>query len=405
MTSVGLFCVFLIAGLPGATTVESSRECTRCHPDAVAVWQLSMHARSLSEPHFQDQFKKVEQPEDRRLCLGCHAPLSLYDNDPELAKPTTREGVTCDFCHSVVRLLPIRFDQQLRFVLAPGDIKRGPYAASELVEKEHKNLGSPIYHDSAFCAGCHEVVNRLGLHVMSTYSEWSQSSYASQRINCQNCHMPQDIRFPLVDPSIVSTPRTMTSHSMLGGHSALQLRGAGTLALRAYPTATGIEAVVDVTNAEAGHYLPTGLPARKLALKVTLLDGKDEPIQSKSVEYKRVLGDTRGRPIPPDEITRLFLQSSSVTEDTRIPPKATRQERFRFELTPLRRPVTAVASLDYAFEPEREDRPLPSLRLAEQRVEIPAGPAAGRYALLALIILVLAGTFWFVARRRQSAVR
>lgn len=361
-----------------------------------------MHARSYTDPLFQNQFKEVSKPEERRICLGCHAPLAIYDRDPQLTKATTREGVSCDFCHTVSALLPIAFDQPLRFVLAPGEVKRGPFSAGEMIEKGHKNERSSLFRDSAFCAGCHEVVNRLGLHVMSTFSEWSQSVYAAQRIACQNCHLPQDIRFPTVDPSTAVTPRSATSHSMLGGHSALQLRGAGMLALRAYVIGSVVDVSVDVTNVEAGHFLPTGLPSRKVVLKVGLFDEKEAMIQEKEIEYKRVLGDTQGRPIPSGKILDLFLNSSSVVSDTRIPPKETRQERIRFETSRFRRPRVAVATLEYRLEPGPPDRPFPPLRLAEQRMDLPLRPAAGRYYMLALFVLALAGALWFMARRRTE---
>lgn len=72
----------------------------------------------------------------------------------------------------------------------------------------------------------------------------------------------------------------------------------GVFILRAYVVGSVVDVSVDVTNVEAGHFLPTGLPSRKVVLRVGLYDEKESKIMEKEIEYKRVLGDTQGRPIP-----------------------------------------------------------------------------------------------------------
>lgn len=395
-----LTALALTAGSTGAA-FESSRECAECHTDIyTSDWGSSMHARSLSDPVFRTQFEQVADPEQQRICLGCHAPLALYDNDMDLEKATTQEGVTCDFCHTVTRLLPVTFDSPLRFALRPGNVKTGPYAPETLIEKGHKNEATALHREAAFCAGCHEVVNKFGLHVMSTYSEWSQSTYARQRIACQNCHMPQDIRFTVVSPTVGATTHTVTSHAMLGGHSMLQLRGAGKLDLRAYHSDGSLEVSVGVTNSEAGHFLPTGLPSRKVVLTVSILDGKGNPLTSQQVEYKRVLGDTQGREIPSGNVPDLFLNSSSVLLDTRLRPKEIRTERMNFGAQAPRGPLTVSATLDYKFEPPIGGRTMPPMRISEEILELPIRPLqTGPIYLLGLFILLLASIVLLVRKR------
>lgn len=362
-----------------------------------------MHALSYSDPVFQSVFVSVKVPRDRQWCQECHAPVSAQVRDYDLKQPISREGVTCDYCHSVTQALPGDTSAG-RIRLQVGDVKRGPFPPEELTEKGHKNAHSPLHLKAEFCGACHEVVNRHGFHVMSTYSEWKQGSYAGSGIACQNCHMPEDIRFPIVDAHVVPTTKTVTSHASLGGHSQIRVGNAATISVLAERTAAGAEAVVYVTNSESGHSLPTGIPARKLLLTVTLSDANGKPVRSQELEYRRAIADTTGKEITNDRIDEMFLNAARVLSDNRIAPKETRREIIHFEPPLPEEGATVEAKLQYVFLP-----PLPGgagmrflMAAATAELKARTAPVWRQGGAVAALLVAVGFLTWLALRRRRT---
>ncbi len=341
--------VFLIGASTEYTSVKKegyteSRTCGTCHTVIYKEWKNSLHASSLSDPVFLGVFNEVEK-EKKIFCLKCHAPTVRVTGDYELAQFITKEGVTCDFCHTVKN---VDLSKEDPFEFDLGFVKRGPFESDEDVG--HKNLYSEIHLKAEFCAGCHEVVNENGFHVMSTYSEWKVGPYAEKGIQCQNCHMPEEFGTPIVNPEIVKTQHIVTAHKFLGGHSQINITRAATLTQVLDKADDSLSVVVYVTNSEAGHSLPTGIPSRKVMLTVKLLDSKGEVFEEKEVVYRRVLVDGGGKEIPEGNIKDMFLKAVSVSGDNRIKPKETRREEFIFPLTKgIGKVLTVESTLRYEF--------------------------------------------------------
>ncbi|MFQ5432591.1 MAG: multiheme c-type cytochrome [Nitrospinota bacterium] len=82
----------------------SSRICGYCHVDIYKSWKKSIHSRSYTDQAFQDAYRKAYAESKGLLkgyCLRCHAPTTYTTKDVEGSLPITREGVTCDFCHTI----------------------------------------------------------------------------------------------------------------------------------------------------------------------------------------------------------------------------------------------------------------------------------------------------------------
>ncbi len=321
-----------------------SQTCGACHTVIYKEWKNSLHASSISDPVFLSVFNEVER-EKKNFCLKCHAPTVRVTGDYELAQFITKEGVTCDFCHTV-KSVDLSKEEPFEFDL--GFVKRGPFESD--LETGHKNLYSGIHLKSEFCAGCHEVVNEKGFHVMSTYSEWKAGPYAEKGIQCQNCHMPEEFGTPIVNTEIAKTKHSVTAHKFLGGHSQINITRAATLTQVLDKANDSLSVVVYVTNSEAGHSLPTGIPSRKVILTVKLLDTKGGVVGEKEVVYRRVLVDEEGREIPEENIKDMFLKATSLKSDNRIKPKETRREEFIFPLTKgIEKVLTVDSTLRYEF--------------------------------------------------------
>ncbi|MGB6368703.1 MAG: multiheme c-type cytochrome, partial [Thermoanaerobaculia bacterium] len=70
----------------------SARVCGECHSDIYESWKNSLHAFSLTDPIFDTAYMQAVKEageEARRVCLRCHAPMTMVNGDYEL-----REGVT-----------------------------------------------------------------------------------------------------------------------------------------------------------------------------------------------------------------------------------------------------------------------------------------------------------------------
>lgn len=311
-----------------------SEVCGRCHAEIYEEWVNSLHASSLTDPVFAGVFKQIENKVDREFCISCHAPTTMVTGDFDFRLPITREGVTCDFCHTI-RGVNLTKGDPYEFDL--GNTKWGPFASDVEVEGGHKNAYSEVYLKAEFCGTCHQVMNKWGFYVLNTYSEWSESPYAKQGVQCQNCHMPEEFGVPIVNPQVANTQHNVNSHQFLGGHSQITLSRAANISSLLDIVDDSLLVVVYVTNAESGHRLPTGIPSRQVILRVRLLSPNAEVagrvVGENEVIYKRVLIDVEGREISDDNMKDMLLKAVGVKSDNRIYPKETRREEFKFPLS------------------------------------------------------------------------
>jgi hypothetical protein len=328
-----------------------SEVCERCHTEIYKQWVNSLHASSLTDPVFVGVFKEIEYKEDREFCISCHAPTTMVTGDYDFRLPITREGVTCDFCHTI-KGVSLTKEEPYEFDL--GNTKWGPLESEVEVEGGHKNAYSEVYLKAEFCATCHQVVNKWGFYVLNTYSEWKDSPYAKEGIQCQNCHMPEEFGVPIVNPEVAKTQHNVNSHQFLGGHSEITLTRAANISSLLDIVDDSLLVVVYVTNAESGHRLPTGIPSRQVILRVRLLSPRAElagsVVGEKEVIYKRVLIDVEGREISDDNMKDMLLKAVGVKSDNRIYPRETRREEFKFPISDVTGEEVIVESvLRYEF--------------------------------------------------------
>lgn len=330
---------------PSRNPYTSSQVCQQCHAYLYDQWVNSLHGSSLTDPVYQGVFKKVG-PKDQPFCLQCHAPTVRVTHDAAFNLAITLEGVTCDFCHTVKT---VKAGKPPELLLDPGRTKRGPY---ELVgTMGHKKAYSELHTKAEFCGGCHEVINPNGFAVMDTYEEWKAGPYPGLGTQCQSCHMAQEFGAPAVTMGDFQSKMKVTAHRFLGGHSLINITRAATLSLLLSPSEHGVSAAVYITNAESGHRLPTGIPARKVILELRVLDSAGELLDTRTVEYRRILRDAEGNEIPNDRIEDMFLKAASVKSDNRIAPKETRREEFDIPIPEgAKDSVTIEATLYYLFQ-------------------------------------------------------
>jgi len=341
--------LMLLLGAPAFAALEGvnhAETCGRCHRDILEAWRQSSHARAMENPIFQDALERAEQirgRDARQICLGCHAPTVQHSGDGSMKMKVSWEGVTCDFCHSLKSVevqqhsatMNVRFD----------GTKTGPLRDASSIA--HGTAYSAIHTTSLVCAGCHEYRNAQGFGVLTTYSEWEQSSYGSGGTNCQNCHMAETSA-NVVDPKIKRLSRsTVNLHAMPGSRSLDMLNKAVRLRLRTRREGNELVAEVDLENRGAGHSIPTGSPLRRIELEVEMA-ARGQPLRQRRV-YERQVVDANGKQIFREEL--IFLSAVRELRDTRLRPGEKRQEVFRFPLA-ASESARLYARLWYNYSPQ-----------------------------------------------------
>jgi len=273
-----------MAGMEAANAVqfEPATVCKQCHESVYNEWTHSMHSRAREAWYFSHMYSAQQMGmvcNNERgktiACQTCHEPGGVYPVAALLQKKppalAAMEGVTCDVCHRITEV-----EGTGAFSFGPMDEKRGPYRDAK--SPYHKTVYAPLVQSSEFCVACHGQLSNLnGLNVCDTTRAWRESRYAKEGKTCQSCHMPSmtgPAATGVAAPADAPKNRTRHSHIFRGPNSDPSiLATAATLAQEVKRDADGeLRIQVKVTNSGTGHDMPSGLPDRLIALKVT---GKD----------------------------------------------------------------------------------------------------------------------------------
>jgi len=341
----------IVAGME-LEPVSSAELCGSCHRAIHEAWKESSHADAMESRLFQDALEQAELEfgaSGRQVCLGCHAPLALLTDDLTLRTKVSWEGVTCDYCHSVRSVATGGGNPRPTLTLS--SVKSGPM--KDASSGAHETVFSEVHTSSLVCAPCHQYRNALGFDVLTTFSEWTDSRYYKEDVQCQSCHMGS-VAGDVVDPRIKrSGDAKINLHAMPGGHSLTQLNEAVRTRLITSRSADHVEVSVELLNVNSGHYVPTGSPMRELTLEVhaDAYQGQD---YHEERSYRRTVGDSEGR-----ELTReqdAFFKAAKVLSDTRLAPDEMRTEKFSFAIA-QDVPVQVTARLSYYYSPTARGEP------------------------------------------------
>jgi len=343
----------------------AAKTCATCHRTLYTYWSESAHARAASTPSFLQSLNAAgEGAPDReaakRACVSCHAPTAITSGDFELQQAVTREGVSCDFCHSVADVDLDRKDRP--FDLRPGKVKWGPLEYLE--SPSHGMAYSPLHRTSVLlCAACHEQQNAQGVAVLSTYSEWKESPYPARGTLCQECHMPL-VPGETVPEGMKSSRRVINLHRMEGGSALSPLRRGLQLRIDSVAaTSVSADVQVAVANIGVGHAAPGGLSTKALVLAVGLEDASGQLRHRQERVYRRELLDEQGRVLV--TIPDLFQKAARLGLDTRLKPKESRSERFTIPLSEGAKAI--VARLEYRDASDPNAPPKTTLVIEERK--------------------------------------
>lgn len=268
----------LSTAVPVGVASLSSAACATCHAEIAAEWAQSTHAHAWTDRQFQAEIAKSD---NRWLCINCHTPLpaqqdkwavAVRDGDveaPDLVvngsfDPALRdEGITCAACH--VR----------------DGVIHGPGLEGAL--KAHPVIADPAYRNGDLCLRCHQAVatypGKTFVCTFNTGEEWRAGAAVLDGQGCADCHMR-----PIERPAgLGGAVRTVRMHGWRGAGIPKEPGVQPPVATN--PPGLGLAArweagalIVDMTNANAGHRLPTGDPERWVAVDVRFEDAAGAPI-------------------------------------------------------------------------------------------------------------------------------
>jgi cytochrome c554/c'-like protein len=346
----------ILFGLPAAsplfgdaTPYVPAEECAKCHPSIYKYWSESSHAKAVQSALFPQSLKRAldlstDATRTKKECVGCHSPTTQVTGDLELSQAVSRQGVTCDFCHTVKDVDLSRGWPP--FQLDPGPVKRGPFAYSKPFKGHEAEYSALHRAKPLLCAGCHEFTNSNGLRVLTTYTEWKESPYSGRGVSCQDCHMALVPGTKVKEGLEQSAPgaRLVNLHRLVGGTSEGQLnRGLDLKFDSVTVTGTSANVRVMVSNSGAGHRIPGGLPTKSLVLVVSAAGDAGDLGPPQERVYRRELRDAKDNPVK--GLAETFMRAKSEGEDTRLRPLETRTEQLTLQLPQASRAV--VARLEY----------------------------------------------------------
>jgi hypothetical protein len=237
---------------------SSAEVCGDCHSEEYKQWSESMHSKStpVKDILFEKVYQKSQldtKGKTKLYCIRCHVPVSTLNGDFEYKKEITREGVTCDICHTAKSLSK---EPEHWPIIYESDQSRLNYYR-DFESPTHQENYLTTYPTSKLCSSCHgAMINIPGMQgcsdltICDTYGE---SQMAQKPEECLKCHQ---------------------GHSFQGVHSEIMLKKAAQLNLEVAKFGGKINLVVNVMNNGTGHRLPTGPPTRMVYLKVSAYDGE-----------------------------------------------------------------------------------------------------------------------------------
>lgn len=403
-------------------------DCGMCHESHYKQWLGSAHSAAHNDTlylAFAEMARKEGGDALYVFCSSCHAPGAVATGN--IPKHTdgkeavlVKSGVSCDVCHRVRKIEAVHngAGANASITLDASDVRFGPFDQAESNDV-HVSEYAPVQKTATFCSACHTLVHPMnGLVIENTYEEWRNGPYAKAGVQCQDCHMRsvpdaldvarglKPVRRPGKAVSGGLERTDVHEHLFVGGnamgppigmgeaHAKVavdRLKNAVTLAVSAARAGTNLAVSVVVSNAAAGHAIPSSITElRQVWLDVRVTDesgrevfrsGAIDPsgkVDQGAVMYHTVLADDAGKP------TYIPWRARTIIVEKLIPPKSSVTERYLASLknaasSPLRVHVmlryrTAPQDVvDTLFGTRKFD--IPVVNMAEGDVYVP-GEAA-----------------------------
>ncbi|CAB1078984.1 hypothetical protein D1AOALGA4SA_6702 [Olavius algarvensis Delta 1 endosymbiont] len=325
--------------------------CSRCHVNLTRYYDQSKMAHTTSNPKVLDMYYgtdallrkgvgpgyRLDNPQSDGNCTVCHAPSVAgsipwsQDLNDVLRSPRTEwDGISCDYCHKVRKIVkdktkpsgraavlerqsPVRGNSILVF---------GPY--DDVVVPPMAASYNPVFNKGQFCSICHSHNKKLPegatwdpgkvysaaewegfdlngdeyLPIQTTYQEWKQwqdqlpADDTNKGKKCQDCHMSWRKEMLPYDNYVIDghardmwgtyrSPKNIRPHHFDGG-TETQLKTALSLELEGETDGNRLTVNAYITNTNGGHWVPTGETMRSVMLLLKVTDSNGKPLKIKT---------------------------------------------------------------------------------------------------------------------------
>lgn len=233
--------------------IVTTEKCVNCHAEIVAQWRSSVHRQAASDKTYVTNVTLLASKKGiaaTRYCEGCHAPVALLtgqlseggEHGGIVGTPGNVEGVNCQSCHGIKRLIHTKGVASYEFVInqpylfetagAPFLQQLNRLAMFYGSDQHKQDMAPEVLGTSQYCASCHaqfmdKDVNNWGwVKMQDEFSAWLNSPFAgtndprfahANQQRCQDCHMPLvKARDPAADPQgMVRDHRFVAANTML----------------------------------------------------------------------------------------------------------------------------------------------------------------------------------------------
>ena len=322
--------------------------CAQCHVKLSRYWDRSKMAHTTSNPKVLDLFNgtdafnrqgigpgyRLDNPGRNGNCVTCHAPSVAASSSVALdlntaLQPNRAEwdGISCDFCHKVRKVIPDRNKpsgvsailERQASVNGPSILVFGPY--DDVVVPPMAAAYNPVFDQGKYCSLCHGHFEKISggnnwdpgkvyseseikgfglkdntlLPIQTTYLEWKQwqdqlsSDDPNKGKKCQDCHMSWRKEMLPYDNYVVEgmarnmwatyrSPKNIRPHHFDGG-TETQLKTALSMEIEGQVEEGMLRVDVFITNTNGGHWVPTGETMRSVMLLLRAFDSDNRPLK------------------------------------------------------------------------------------------------------------------------------
>jgi hypothetical protein len=298
-------------------------------------WQAGVRRETIDHPMhsaaIQDECAECHMPMATQIARAAggkgevFAHLPIARSDPSGLHRLASDGISCTVCHQISdERLGTResFNGEFLIKPTPPDGARvifGPYkidagrktimrSVTGFVQAEGTHITQ-----SELCASCHTLITQAfgpngdvigSLPEQMNYQEWQHSDFKREERGCQSCHMPK-ASGPLRASSVLGDVRdTLSRHLFVGGNAFVvrmfnryrtelgvealpaELEATARATIRQLQQDTATVTVSQLQQGEGmlafdvevrnltGHKYPTGYPARRTWLHITVRDAQ-----------------------------------------------------------------------------------------------------------------------------------